>query len=108
MDVINNIKNEESSDFEGWGFYIDIENQNPIISNNYEKMREKYKLAKLSDVFTENCDEYDYYVDNYNYNVEFDYKNNNISKRSFKGLIIKVSSTTIITVALTYIVFCVL
>jgi hypothetical protein len=111
-----------------WGFYIDLESiQN--IPNNEEKIRQKYKVKKYSiyDKYNEYCndvcDEYIYYMKN-NTNCDDDYsinvslidtntepiKNPTTEKnsRNVNNIILRVSSTTIITALLTYVIFFVL
>jgi hypothetical protein len=110
-----------------WGFYIDLESiQN--MPNNEEKIRQKYKVKKYSiyDKYNEYCndvcDEYSYYMKNNN-NRDDDYSidvsmidtntqliKDNTEKKSknVNNIIVRVSSTTIITAFLTYVIFFVL
>lgn len=110
-----------------WGFYIDLESiQN--MPNNEEKIRQKYKVKKYSiyDKYNEYCndvcDEYSYYMKNNN-NRDDDYsidvsmidtntevvKDNTEKKcKNVNNIIVRVSSTTIITAFLTYLIFFVL
>jgi hypothetical protein len=110
-----------------WGFYIDLESiQN--MPNNEEKIRQKYKVKKYSiyDKYNEYCndvcDEYSYYMKNNN-NRDDDYsidvsmidtntqliKDNTENKsKNVNNIIVRVSSTTILTVFLTYVIFFVL
>jgi hypothetical protein len=110
-----------------WGFYIDLESiQN--MPNNEEKIRQKYKVKKYSiyDKYNEYCndvcDEYSYYMKNNN-NRDDDYsidvsmidtntevvKDNTEKKcKNVNNIIVRVSSTTIITAFLTYVIFFVL
>ena len=110
-----------------WGFYIDLESIQPI-PNNEEKIRQKYKVKKYSiyDKYNEYCndvcDEYSYYMKNNN-NRDDDYSidvsmidtnteliKDNTAKNSknVNNIIVRVSSTTIITAFLTYVIFFVL
>jgi hypothetical protein len=110
-----------------WGFYIDLESiQN--MPNNEEKIRQKYNVKKYSiyDKYNEYCndvcDEYSYYMKNNN-NRDDDYsidvsmidtntevvKDNTEKKcKNVNNIIVRVSSTTIITAFLTYLIFFVL
>jgi len=110
-----------------WGFYIDLESiQN--MPNNEEKIRQKYKVKKYSiyDKYNEYCndvcDEYSYYMKNNN-NRDDDYsidvsmidtntqliKDNTENKsKNVNNIIVRVSSTTILTAFLTYVIFFVL
>jgi hypothetical protein len=89
-----------------WGFYVDLENvpQNNNIEYKKPKILEKY--------YEEICDEYEYNVANYDSNLDCilpDLINKcNEKKENSRDFFIRVSSTTIITAVLTYIVFFVL
>jgi hypothetical protein len=110
-----------------WGFYIDLESIQPI-PNNEEKIRQKYKVKKYSiyDKYNEYCndvcDEYSYYMknnnnrdDDYSINVSMIDTNTELIKdnteknsKNVNNIIVRVSSTTIITAFLTYVIFFVL
>jgi hypothetical protein len=118
----NNIESERfGSD---WGFYIDIDIENmKTIPKNEDIIRKKYKVIKYyeSNKYYNNeniddIDEYDYYIKNYKSfddDVSIDKSidsNDHFNKINYDLVsdIFRVSSTTIITIAITYIVFCVL
>jgi hypothetical protein len=95
-----------------WGFYIDIENVK-IETNNEETIRKKYSETMRN--YNDN-DEYDYYIKNYN-NYDDDISiDRSIVSKDCNGIInynlvsniVRVSSTTIITAALTYVIFFIL
>jgi hypothetical protein len=86
MDTIsyhNEIKNHVLRDEnDEWGFYIDLEEELSIPHSESKKLVDKK------------------YDDHYDYNEYYQYKVTN--------MLIKVSSTTLITIGLTYLVFCLL
>jgi hypothetical protein len=90
-----------------WGFYVDLEN---IPQNNDSKVYEKKK--NLEKYYKEICDEYEYNVANYDSNLDCILPDLIIKCDEQKGntrdFIIRVSSTTLITFTLTYIVFFIL
>ena len=111
-----------------WGFYIDLESIQSM-PNNEEKIRQKYKVKKYSiyDKYNEYCndicDEYSYYMknntnrdDDYSINVSLIDTNTEVIKKhnpekntkNVNNIIVRVSSTTIITAFLTYVIFFVL
>jgi hypothetical protein len=111
-----------------WGFYIDLESIQPI-PNNEEKIRQKYKVKKYYSIYdkyneycNDVCDEYSYYMKNNN-NRDDDYSidvsmidtntelikdNTEKNNKNVNNIIVRVSSTTIITAFLTYVIFFVL
>jgi len=127
LSKINNNYCKPNHLVDDWGFYIDLESIQPI-PNNEEKIRQKYKVKKYSiyDKYNEYCndvcDEYSYYMKNNN-NRDDDYSidvsmidtnteliKDNTAKNSknVNNIIVRVSSTTIITAFLTYVIFFVL
>ena len=105
----SNIFNDE------WGFYVDIEKL-PSQDNmlNHEIMREKYKIKNINKFNKYDCEticeEYEYYCKN---NIEekidgLDVSNYESKENNIKSLIVKVSSTTFITVIITYYILVVL
>jgi hypothetical protein len=102
-----------------WGFYIDLENiKHHTLINNEEFENNKIFKNQYNDyeVYKEINDEYEYYTKNYEetdiYTINvFDKKpdfKNIFYKNGIKELLVRVSSTTIITAFLTYIIFCLL
>jgi len=104
-----------------WGFYIDIDNENiKTIPNNEDIIRKKYKVHKYYEYNryykNDDIDEYDYYMKNNNNNDDdISIDRSTVTKYNYDKInydlvsnIVRVSSTTIITAAITYIVFCVL
>ena len=102
-----------------WGFYIDIDNENiKYVPNNEETIRKKYNVKKYSETmrYYNVNDEYDYYIKNYNnYDDDISIDRSIVSKDcngkinyNLVSNIVRVSSTTIITAALTYLIFFIL
>jgi hypothetical protein len=91
-----------------WGFYVDIENANFNNYDNYKKMREKYGLNKnkFNPTLESISEEYAYYLNQQKKEndivIETKY---NVNKTC---CIVNVSSTTFITLLITYFVFCVI
>ena len=104
-----------------WGFYIDIEsNENSY--DNAEIIKKKYKIKNLypynkynkfkkdykGDHIETICEEYEYYckksTDNDDASVE-KYNNQECSKNEKNSILIMVSSTTLITFILTYVIY---
>jgi len=90
-----------------WGFFIDIEN---VSENNDIGLYKKYK--DMDKYYKEICDEYEYNVANYDSNLDciLPHLINKCDekKENSRNFFIRVSSTTIITALLTYIVFFIL
>jgi len=127
LSKINNNYYKPNHLVDDWGFYIDLESIQPI-PNNEEKIRQKYKVKKYSiyDKYNEYCndvcDEYSYYMknnnnrdDDYSINVSMIDTNTELIKdntaknsKNVNNIIVRVSSTTIITAFLTYVIFFVL
>jgi hypothetical protein len=81
-----------------WGFYVDIEKE-----NNDENTCKKYEKIKYKPIHvTYDNDYYDYYYDEYD-----EYESKPINK-NMTNLLIKVSSTTLATIGITYFLLCVL
>ena len=78
-----------------WGFYVDIE----------EEYTKSVPLKQENHIIHMN-DYYDYYDSDYaeNYIEKYDY----IPEKKITNILIKVSSTTLATIGITYIVFCLL
>ncbi len=100
-----------------WGFYIDVDNENvQNFKTNEDIIRKKYNVNKCYSNVINDFDEYEYYNRNYkNYDDDFSidsslamsYESDKLNY-NFVSKIISVSSTTIITATITYIIFCVL
>jgi hypothetical protein len=99
-----------------WGFYIDLENiKQTIVHSENTTIKKQYNCEY--DYFKEIDEEYQYYVKNYDENdndtnifsidIESDCKNS-ITHTGIKYLFLRISSTTVITAFLTYIIFCIL
>jgi hypothetical protein len=86
---------------DGWGFYIDIETLNPILTDDKYYIHKKYDELYYND---------DYYNDdkcNNSYqqpSEDIYYNNIGSNSNALNNFIIRVSSTTIITAAITYVV----
>lgn len=100
--------NETRLNEDEWGFYVDIENINFNNSDNYKKMREKYDLNKNK--FNPNleciAEEYEYYLNQQKkeINTSNEVYNNNNNKMC---CVTKLGSTTLLTLLITYFVFCI-
>jgi hypothetical protein len=103
-----------------WGFYIDIDNETAVktVPNNEYIIRQKYNVKKYCQGtrYDNDIDEYDYYIKNYKNDDDDDCIDRSIFSKNETGKIksnlvsniVRVSSTTIITVALTYVIFFIL
>jgi len=123
MYVMNAHKIDTFELCDNWGFYIDIE-CNPITFDNAEMMRQKYKIKKM---FVDNkfikknyrdykgehietiYEEYEFHCKN-NKADDILFITNSIDKKDVKNekitaMIMKVSSTTLITILLTYFIY---
>jgi hypothetical protein len=119
----NNVNDDE------WGFYIDIENDNSWVADNYSYTDIKHNptVKAVSDDlsyyiniynFSEysHIDNYDYIFDgsenNYNlYNTlcyMLEYYRNKFNTKNVTNTIIKVSSTTFVTVVFSYVLLTIL
>jgi hypothetical protein len=111
---------------EDWGFYIDIENENP--SNNFTDTIKRNKKTIISNdlsycIDIHNFSEYPYedscedFYDNFNINNISDdcnlynniyhilkYYKNNFDTKKLTNMLIKVSSTTFATIAVTCVI----
>ena len=97
-----------------WGFYVDIENLNPILPNNEIMFKKICNIKKTSPICSPSPSPTSFY---YKYsssekNSDADsgsknYINNDSDEKIVKKIIVNVSST-IITGALTYLILCVI
>ena len=118
----NNVNDDE------WGFYIDIEKDNSLVADNYSYTNIKDKPI-VKAVFS---DDLSYCIDIYNFGEETDYRNyhdntiydecnlyniicnfleyykNKFNTKNGTNLLIKVSSTTFATIALSYVLLAIL
>jgi hypothetical protein len=117
--TLNSHINKETERFgDEWGFYIDIDNETvKTVPDNEDIIRKKYSVKKYRDIMSYNDnDQYDYYIKNYNtydddVSIAISAASNNCSDKINYNLvsnIVRVSSTTIITAAITYVIFFVL
>ena len=108
-----------------WDHYIDLESiknyDTNLDINNEDKIRKKYNVKRYNyyDLYNEYCeevcDEYNYYTKNtikdddysidISYTDESNYSYDNIRDKNVSSFIVRVSSTTIITAIITYVVF---
>jgi hypothetical protein len=86
-----------------WGFYVDIEN--PHTHNNQNLFREKYNRT-----YHNKIDEgLEYYEYKYNKKIEeYDKQEERNSIKKSLSLLFNISSTTLITAAISYCLFCAL
>jgi hypothetical protein len=99
----------------GWGFYVDLENPHvPIVKHGFVK--EKYR-RNYYNCYDKIDEELEYYEYEYNKKKEEKSKRvedskqveeENIVKINSSALIFNVSSTTLITLVISYYIFCVL
>jgi hypothetical protein len=99
----------------GWGFYVDLENPRvPTYKHGFVK--EKYR-RNYYNCYDKIDEEIEYYEYEYNKKKEENSKRledskkeeeENIVKINSSALIFNISSTTLITLALSYYIFCVL
>ncbi len=118
MTLNSHLNNEPERFGDEWGFYIDIDNENiKTIPDNEDIIRKKYNVKKYREIVSYNDnDQYDYYIKNYSTYDDDDsiYRsiasNNCADKINYNlvGKIVSVSSTTIITAAITYVIFFIL
>jgi hypothetical protein len=108
-----------------WGHYIDLESiknhDTNLDINNEDKIRKKYNVKRYNyyDLYNEYCEEVcneyyyytkntikddDYFID-ISYTDESNYAYDNIRDKNVSSFIVRVSSTTIITAVITYVVF---
>ena len=89
-----------------WGFYVDIENSHS--PNNNKLFREKYNKTYNNNNNNKIDEELEYYEYKYNKKMEeYDKKETNSIKNSL-SLLFNISSTTLITAAISYCLFCAL
>ena len=81
---------------DSWGFYVDIEK---------EKEEEEYNTPSIPNIYSP-----DYYYDDYHedYYEHHSYYEPKKKDTSMANLLIKVSSTTLVTIGVTYLLLCVL
>ena len=80
-----------------WGFYVDIEKE-----NIYENTCKKYEKIKYQ---PNHLTYYDYYYEKYDEYDEYEPKTIN---KNMTNLLIRVSSTTLATIGISYLLFCIL
>lgn len=85
-----------------WGFYVDIETLNPVLTD------EKYYNRKKYNDYHNNL--YDEYSNDIKDDIPYsnDIRDENLNSDPLKAFIVRASSTTIITAAITYFVFFIL
>jgi hypothetical protein len=88
---------------EDWGFYIDIEKD--ICEDSYKQNNFKPKQLMFA---TDYYDYYDDYDDVFNEKYKGDYYDTKPINHNITNILIKVSSTTLATIGITYFLLCVL
>jgi predicted S18 family serine protease len=120
--VINYNYDIESNAFaKDWGFYVDIESVRPNYPNNQDIIRDKYnvknfkKFKNSEQYYKEICDEYEYHSKNYDesYSIDLNDVDIDLKKESCIGekiinMVARITSTTLITASLTYLILFVL
>jgi predicted RNA-binding protein Jag len=100
--------NDNLTKEEDWGFYVDIENANFNNYDNYKIMREKYYSNKNR--FNQNLEciseEYDYYLNQQKNEIDTTIELHNPENK--RCSVVNVTSTTFLTLLITYFVFCVI
>ena len=98
--ISNNLDNLDNE----WGFYIDLENLLPVLPEQYQPKHD-YDY----EYFAEHYDDFDNgYDDYYNTYVPYSEGKSKYIPENVVGLIARISSTTILTAALTYVIFFIL
>jgi hypothetical protein len=87
---------------EDWGFYVDIEKENCVDSFKEKNIKPKQLILP-----TDYYDYYDEYHQDYCEDYYKEYKSIPIN-HNVTNLLIKLSSTTLATIGLTYLLFCIL
>jgi hypothetical protein len=97
MNTINPLYHEtiHNNSDNGWGFYIDIESLTPVLMDDNYNSHQKY-------------DDYDNNIYNKYSNYIHDTTDNIKNSPQLNAFIVRASSTTIITAAITYFVFFIL
>jgi hypothetical protein len=96
---LSNINYQEFSDSDEWGFYIDIEQLPSRFPNNESIIRKQYNLDNIYNFKQQFLN---------NYQIDIDENFNDIYKEKNMKYLIKVTSTTLITAAITYVVLFIL
>ena len=87
-----------------WGFYVDIENPHSP-NNNHKPFREKYNNTNNNKI----DEELQYYEYKYNKKMEeYEKQEETNSIKKSLSLLFNISSTTLITAAISYCLFCAL
>ena len=107
MNTINPLYHEtiHNNSDNGWGFYIDIETLNPVLTDDNYNSHQKYNNYNNSH---QKYDDYDNNIYNKYSNYIHDTTDNIKNSPQLNAFIVRASSTTIITAAITYFVFFIL
>ena len=92
---VSTINNEETTNCDQWGFYIDIENLPSKFPNNEYIIREKYKLHNV------------YYNKKYGLNnsqIDIEEKFYDFYTKNNTNYLINITSTTLLTAVITYVI----
>jgi hypothetical protein len=89
----------------GWGFYIDLENLPPVLQGPSHPRKNEYDYEYFAEYYEDFEDNYDVYYNTY---VPHSDRTHKFMPENVERLIVRISSTTIITMALTYVIFFVL
>jgi hypothetical protein len=99
LSASNNFDNE-------WGFYVDLESLPPVLQGpSIPQRKREYNYEYFAEHYDDFEDDYDGYYNTY---VPHSASTHKFIPENVEGLIVRISSTTIITVALTYVIFFVL
>ena len=96
-----------SNNFDGgWGFYVDLESLPPVLQGpTIPQKKRDYDYEYFAEYYEDYEDNYDGYYNTYVPHSESTHK---FIPENVERLIVRISSTTIITMALTYVIFFVL
>lgn len=95
-----------SNNFDGgWGFYVDLESLPPVLQGPTRPKKHEYDYEYFAEHYEDFEDDYDVYYNTYVPHSESTHK---FIPENVEKLIVRISSTTIITMALTYVIFFVL
>lgn len=95
-----------SNNFEnGWGFYVDLENLPPVLKELPRPKQDTYNYEYFAEYYEDFEAGYDDYYNTY---IPHSEGTNKDMHDNFGAIIVRISSTTIITAAITYVLLFVL
>lgn len=95
-----------STNFEnGWGFYVDLEDTPQVLHELPRFKQDTYNYEYFAEYYEDFEDGYDNYYNTY---IPHSDGKNKDTHKNIGSIIARISSTTIITAAITYVIFLVL